>query len=448
MGSFMSAIEPVELPQQGAEATRHEGRPRVSITFCLVVLALVIRLGLLVYLFGIPFTQPATINDESFANETTNVAATLATGHGFSSPMISVVDGDPHMGPSAWIAPVYPIFCAIIFRLLQPFSSASFSVIFLTQCVISAFTIIPLMRIARFTTGATVGYISSFLWAVFPWFSKWAVTWVWEISLTAFLFTWLIWYALRLQQPAARRTWIGFGALWGFALLVNPSVMTLLPVSAVWIVLRRKKLGQPWLRNGLLSATVCLAVIGPWLIRNRVVFGEWIFLRDNFGFEFALGNFHGSNGRGWAPYHPTKNPEELKAYGTLGELNYIETKTQMGKQFVSEYPQEFAALTSKRIFWFWDGSAVNYTDGIPGYWMPLTYGVFSILLVPSLLLACCKRLVGWPLFLGAILLYPIPYYLTYSQLRYRHAIEPLMLLLVVYAIPDTISRFRSKLAAS
>jgi len=444
----MSPVELLELPQPETKATRCENQRRLSITLCLVVLALIVRLGFFVYLYGIPFTQPATINDESFTNETTNIASTLATGHGFSSPMISVVDGDPRMGPSAWIAPVYPFFCAIMFRLLQPFSSASFSVILLAQCVVSAVTIIPLMRIARLTTGPTVGYVASFLWAVFPWFSKWAVTWVWEISLTAFLFTWLFWYALRLQKPATSWVWIGFGALWGLGLLVNPSMMTLLPVSAAWIAWCGMKQGQSWVKNGLLSATVCLAVIGPWLIRNRMVFGEWVFLRDNFGFEFALGNFHGSNGRGWAPYHPTKNPEELKAYASMGELDYIKSKTELGEQFVRDYPGEFLELTSKRVLWFWDGSAINYTDGIPGYWMPLSYGVFSILLMPSMLWAFFKRLAGWPLFLGAILLYPLPYYLTYSQLRYRHAIEPLMLLLVVWAVSDTISRFRAKPAAS
>jgi 4-amino-4-deoxy-L-arabinose transferase-like glycosyltransferase len=305
-----------------------------------------------------------------------------------------------------------------------------------------------MVSLSRLTTGTRTGYIASLLWAVFPWFSKWAVTWVWEVSLTALLFTWLIWYALRLQQPATRATWIGFGALWGFALLVNPSMATLLVVSAVWIVWGRTRRGQPWLKNGLLAAVICLAVTSPWLIRNRIVFGEWVFLRDNFGFEFALGNFHGSNGRGWAHNHPTGNPDELTAYSTMGELNYVKTKTVLARQFVRDYPLEFLELTAKRILWFWDGSAIRYTNGMPDFWMPLSYGLFSVLLMPSLLWACLKRLNGWPVFLGAILLYPLPYYLTYGQMRYRHALEPLMLLLVVYAVSDTIARFRSKPAAN
>ena len=31
------------------------------------------------------------------------------------------------------------------------------------------------------------------------------------------------------------------------------------------------------------------------------------------------------------------------------------------------------------------------------------------------------------------MLYPLPYYLTFSQVRYRHAIEPVILLLIANA---------------
>lgn len=440
----MSSVEAIEGEVQRAGISSPAERPRISLALCLVVLALLVRLALFVHLYGIHFSRSAIVVDDSFTNETTNIAASIAGGRGFSSPMASVVDGDMGMGPSAWIAPVYPYFCALVFRFLDPFSPSSYAIILLVQCVISALTILPILRVAKLTTGMNSGYIASFLWAVFPWFSKWPLTWIWEVSLSAFLFTCLFWFALRLQEPAKLRTWIGFGALWGFALLVNPALMTLLPVSAVWIALRRSKLGRDWLKNGCLAAVVCLVVISPWLIRNRVVFGEWVFIRDNFGFEFDLGNFHHSTGRGWRLRHPTGSHKELKAYIDMGELNYVRYKTELARQFVRDYPQEFIQLTAKRILWFWDGSAVNYTMGIPEWWGPMSYGLFSILMVPSLLLACVKKVHGWPVFLGAILLYPIPYYLTYSQLRYRHVLEPLMLLLVVYASSQTIARFRSK----
>ena len=74
-----------------------------------------------------------------------------------------------------------------------------------------------------------------------------------------------------------------------------------------------------------------------------------------------------------------------------------------------------------------------YQTAIPWYWAPSSFAVVSFLLLPALLAAHRRNLRGWPMFLGALLLYPLPYYLTFSQVRYRHAIEPLILLLIAYA---------------
>ena len=41
---------------------------------------------------------------------------------------------------------------------------------------------------------------------------------------------------------------------------------------------------------------------------------------------------------------------------------------------------------------------------------------------------------GWDLYLGAIFVYPLPYYITFSQVRYRNALEPLLLLLIAYMV--------------
>jgi hypothetical protein len=65
--------------------------------------------------------------------------------------------------------------------------------------------------------------------------------------------------------------------------------------------------------------------------------------------------------------------------------------------------------------------------------MPSSFGVLSFLLLPALLVAYREQLHGWSMFFGELLLYPLPYYLTFSVSRYRHAIEPLIVLLISYA---------------
>lgn len=421
---------------------------RPSAAFWLVATALLVRLVMLVAAHGFAFVDSRGVDDSSFFNETTNIAASIAGGHGFTSPMLAIVDGDAWTGPSSWISPVYPYFTAGVFRLFGTYSRQSFLIIILFQCLFSAFTCIPILRIGELTTGRRAGILASALWAVFPWFGKWAITWIWEISLSTLLATCLVWYALQLERDSKTKMWTGFGALWGFALLVNPALLTLLVASAVWAAWRYTRAHRTWTKKAVLAAATCALVASPWLIRNRVVFGEWAFLRSNFGFEFWLGNFHGASGRGWAGNHPTSSSAEFESYRKMGELPYVRMKFEIAKRFVREYPSEFVLLTAKRVRYFWDGSAMRFSFHVPAMWLPWSFVVLNVLLLPALIVAWRRRVHGFALFMGVILLYPTPYYITYSQVRYRHVLEPLMLLLISYMVVTVVDKFRSPTPAN
>jgi len=200
---------------------------------------------------------------------------------------------------------------------------------------------------------------------------------------------------------------------------------------------------KDWLRPALTSLLVCIIVISPWLVRNRIVFGHWVFLRSNFGAEFALGNYPASFGRGWGGKHPSGNLKEYADYKQKGEVAYVQSKQKLGMQFVRESPGEFITLSAKRVIYFWDGSAMGYRVPLPWYWVPSSFAVISFLLLPALLVAHRKKLPAWQMFFGALLLYPLPYYLTYSQVRYRHVLEPIILLLIAYAGVEVFSKLQS-----
>lgn len=398
---------------------------------------------------GFHFTESITKYPALFQNETTNTAASIANGYGYKSPFLGALSGDPKVGPSSWVAPVFTYFCAGVFRVFDPYSRQSFFIIVLAQCLMSAFTCIPILRIGEMTVGRRAGIVAAVAWAVFPWFSQWAITIIWEVTISALLFTCLFWYALRLESSRRWPMWLGFGALWGFALLTNPALLMLLVASVLWLAYRRAGVGIAWFKLMLIAAVTCAVVLSPWLIRNRIVFGQWAFVRTNFGFEFWMGNFHGGHGRDWAGRHPTTNPQEYAEYAKLGELGYVRSKADIAKQTLREYPREFLVLTARRFVTFWDGSTIKYNFPAAPYWLPSSYLPISLLFLPSLIWACIRRVPGWGLFLGAVLLYPLPYYIVLNQVRYRHSIEPLMLLLIAYAGLDLFDRLRGvKRAAS
>ena len=421
-------------PEHGAPSVAADNRSWPCSTVCgLVLAAFFVRMAFLLALGTYRFDR---IDDTSSFGEVVRISQSIAKGWGFSSPFT-----DEYTGPTAWIAPVYPYFLALVFRCLGVMTQSACIFIFTVQSLLSALTIIPILGIARLTVGRRAGLLAAGIWALFPWFSKWSVTWIWEISLSALLFSLLFWHALYLQRVWTRKAWIGFGALWGFALLVNPALCTLLPLSLAWIGYKQQYLRkQDWLKPVAVSLLTCLTVISPWLVRNRLVFGHWVFLRGNFGFEFALGNYHLSFGRGWKGKHPASNPAEYTQYREMGEAAYVRSKDEQAIQFVHDYPREFITLTAKRVLYFWDGSAMGYRPRIAWYWVPFSFAVLSFLLLPALLVARWQNLRAWQMFYGALLLYPLPYYLTYSQVRYRHVLEPIILLLVAYAGLQTMSR--------
>ncbi len=396
-----------------------------STIFWLVLVSFAVRLFFLLFLKTYQFDR---IDDNRIAGEITNIAASIARGHGFSSPF----NGD-YTGPTSWVAPVYPYFVTAVFRFFGRMTRTSSFFILTVQSLFYALTIIPIFGIARRTGGRRAGLWAAWTWCVFPWFSKWSVTWVWEMSLSALLVSLLFWYALSLPESNTRKSWMGFGALFGFTLLANPALGTFLPVSLAWCGFELHRRKREWLKPALISLLACVIVISPWLIRNRAVFGHWVFLRSNFGFEFALGNYHTSLGRGWGGSHPSGNQKEFSAYKKMGEIAYIQMRQDQAIQFVRDYPWEFLALSAKRVVYFWDGSSMQYFGSIPWYWGPSSFAAMSFLLLPAMLVAHRRNLHAWPMFFGAVLMYPLPYYLTFSQARYRHVIEPFLLLLIAYA---------------
>ena len=415
----------------------HSGSlPKRSLTVWLVLAAFAVRIAFMLGAGTYRFERP---DDQSDTNEDTYIARSLVEGHGFSSPFSTT-----YTGPTAWVTPVYPYFVAVAFKQFGVMTHKAYFFIETIQSLFSALTVIPIIAIASYMRRRSAGLLAAVIWAFFPWFSRWALTWIWETSLSALLLACLLWYALRLREQSSRIAWIGFGAFWGFTLLVNPALLSVLPITLIVALYGQKGDWKYWLQAAGIMLVTSFLVISPWLIRNRVVMGKWVFLRDNFGFEFALGNYHLSFGRGWAGRHPSVNPREFARYRDMGELAYVQANTNDAIHFVRQYPGEFLILCAKRVVYFWDGSAMQYRGPVARYWFPWSFALFSFLLLPALWVCSRLKIPHWQLLFAVILIYPVPYYVTHPPVRYRHIIEPEMVLLIALAVVEGISRLSQR----
>ncbi len=391
-----------------------------------VWLALLLRLAYLT--FGHTY-RPSRI-DGTFGMgwETGRIASAIASGHGFSDPFYG------HTGPTAWIAPVYPYLLALIFKLFGVYTPLSSWVALALNSLFSALTCIPVYRIAERCFGKCVAQWSALLWAVLPYAMYWAVRAQWETSLTALLLAMVLWVALQLRDRAvrgisSRALWIELGILWGLLALSNPSVLLFLPSCGLWIVWKNPR---TQIANALMAATIFLLMIAPWTARNYLVFGKLVPLRGNFGAEFRMGNGPGADGL-WLFYlHPVKNEIEFAHYRQMGEPAYVRSRLHEALVYVKTHPARFAVISVKRFVYFWYGTP-RTQEGAAMFWLRniLFFGS-SLIAFLGLLLCLKRREFGSGLFAWLLFSVPLIYYITYPLPRYRHPIEPEMLILGVY----------------
>ena len=356
--------------------------------------------------------------------EVSSIAAHIARGQGFSSPF--AVD----TGPTAWVAPAYPYMVAAVFKLFGIYSALSMGVVLGIQCVMAGATGVAIFALAKRTVGERVGLWAAWIWTLSPFFFRWPTSWIWDFTASALLLPLVFIAALDVAEKGSTRSWLRLGGIWGIIALTNPALLSVMPFTLVYAGFVNYHAKRRWIAGLALSAAVFVAMILPWLVRNEMVFGHPVFLRSNYWFEFHLGNYHYSNGMGFAGKHPTQNPRELQKYIKLGEYEYIRQAKDDALQFVRSYPAEYLDLTLHRVWWFWDGTTLLYQRN--DWWQPWKFWVLSCTGWLGLLFVLTRRVRGWLLYATALVIYPIPYYLAWPSTRYRHAIEPLLVLLSVY----------------
>lgn len=418
-----------DIPEVATGSSSRTARDRAQVAAA-VALALAARVAAMWLLrtWEFPAGNPAAPH-YTFGFETGSIAYSLATGHGFGSPLL-----DRITGPTAWIAPVYPALVAAIFKILGIFGSASAKAALAMNSAFSAATCVPIYAVGRRSFGRGVALWSAWVWAACPLFWWWPITWVWDVSLSALLVTCGFWLALRLRDDSRARSWIWLGVFWGFCALTNPSLLVLAPVTALWAAWPQLGSVRGWVRTVVLAGVISVVVLSPWLVRNRMALGQWVFIRDNFPFELYLGNFPGSNGMGFGGHHPAENPAVMAEYQRLGELAFVDQYGERAKTYIAENPGEFARLCGVRFLAFWDGESILYHPAAGDWWRPWSFTTLSLMALFGGLFALARRIRGaWMYFLGAVL-YPLAYYVTYPQTRYRHPVESILVLLSIYFV--------------
>jgi 4-amino-4-deoxy-L-arabinose transferase-like glycosyltransferase len=394
--------------------------------FFIILIAFLLRLAVIT--IGHTYRITPRRDHFQFGWEMGRIARSIAMGQGFSSPT------DLPTGPSAWAPPIYPYILAGVFKLFGIYSNLSAWVILTFNSIFSALTCLTLYRIGEKIYGVAVARATAWTWALFPYAIYWPVRVVWEMSLSAFLLSLALLLTLRMADTSPRpRAWIGFGLLWGLLALTNTAVLSLLPFCLLYLLWRLPHTSRQLVGLGLCILAAGL-VVSPWLVRNYVVFAKFVFVRDNLPLEMYTANNDQSTGLWTRSEHPGNDPEAMRRFQELGEIPFMEEKQQQFREFVREHPKQFFRFTLDRVLYFWIGPP--QADIVAGYDLMIARHLMFILpaalAFAGLWLTMRDKKPGGFLLACFLLIYPLPYYLVNPFPRYKHVIEPEMILLVVF----------------
>jgi len=375
-----------------------------------------------------------------YGGETGSIAAAIASGRGFSSPLPRV-----QTGPTAWLTPVYPYLLAGIFKLVGTFNYKSLLIIRLLDILFSALTCWPVRSAGTTAFGKRVGVASAWLWAVLPDGIFYPVIWVWDTALTGLCLAALFAAALKLRGSSRLTSWIGYGALWAFSAMVNPAVLSVLPFLALWAIWPLCQELTRALKLAFVFSLIFFAGIAPWTIRNYVVFHRFIPFRSNFGLELWLSNSPEVPDT-WAGFlHPTEDPAEAAKFVRMTEIPYMEEKQSEALAFMRTHPRDTMRFFFRRFAdnWLgiWDAPA-DLWKGMPAF-MKLTLVwncLFSLLSFAGALFAYRARSETALPFASVMLMFPLVFYITHTSGRYRYPMDPIMAILTVFAMLYPLSR--------
>ncbi len=374
-----------------------------------------------------------------FLFESGNVAHSLSTGHGFSSPFR--VD----TGPTAWMTPLFPLLLAGIFRLFGAYTFHAWAAAVLLNISCCTLACIPIYFAAKRIGGIALAAGAAWLWAIFPNAILMPVESMWDACISALLVATILWATLALERAESSdsnrlRNWCAYGLLWGIGLMFNATLVALFPFLAGWLVYRAHQQNRAWFKNAVAAVVIIILCCVPWTIRNYRVFRQFVPLRSVLGLQLWLGNNDQTQDIFRGDLHPIYNTPEREKYIALGEIAYMRQKKQEAVAYMLSHPTREFHLILYRTISIWSGGTpyplVDFL-GTPSlrFRIVLAFNLIAALGTLCGIIILFRARSPFAIPISAFpLIYPWAYYLTLALPRYRLPIDPIVMVLLAISI--------------
>ncbi len=349
--------------------------------------------------------------------ETVAIAHSLALHGAFADPYDVGPTGSTAVNP-----PLYPLLLAGLFKLLKdPLAVARAALA--ANLILNALTamLLPRVSLVMFEDPAP-GILAAVPWLVATrpmpaWDAAWTVTGL-------VLFCLLSASTTKPGKDSVRNSALAGLAAAALALFNPASLLISMPWIAYLVVTRRGDVNRGTFRAarycGVLLATISLA-LSPWMLRNDLRVGGAV-LRTGFGMSLYASNNDCAvpslaeevHAGCFQLYHPNASPGEAQLIRTLGEAAYDRKRTADAMEWIGSHRERFLRLTLSRVreFWFPDPEGDFYSAG--AIWL------ITGLSIPGLILMVVRRKAAVLYLLAVSLIYPLLYYISIADVRYRY----------------------------
>ena len=238
--------------------------------------------------------QPLTHDEREYLA----LARSLARGDGLHYP---ADEPSPGTGQQFGRAPGYPAFLASL-ALRSPVERVPVRVK-IAQSAVGAIAILLIAAIAGRVGGDSSAMAAAIVAAVYP-----PLVWIPAYALSETLYSTVALAAawILARGGLSAKTCAAGGVLTGAAILIRPAMLVFVPLAAIWLALRQRKL-----RAALIFLFVTIGCVVPWTIRNYRTYNRWILVASEGGITFWTGNHPLAIGDGDLAANPQLKAAEI-----------------------------------------------------------------------------------------------------------------------------------------
>lgn len=276
--------------------------------------------------------------------------APTADGKAYFDWSQRIVAGDWLGGEVFYQAPLYPYFLALV----QLLFGGDLWGIRLTQAALGAASCGLVFLAGRAFFSTAVGAAAGLMLAVYPpaiFFDGL----IQKAGIGLFWMALLLWLVGRAQQRPTAARWAGAGAVLGALCLTRENALLLIPVIALWLLLRfsdrSRTRRMAWIASLAGGLTAALLPVG---LRNLAVGGEFALTTSQAGSNFYIGN----NPNAYGIYIPLRRARGGAAWER-------DDATVLARQAVGR------ELTPREVSRYWFSRSWEFIRDRPGAWLTL-----------------------------------------------------------------------------